>query len=123
MATYIYIYQRNHVTGISTPDIEDLSWYYGSEFFETVSKLGFIHEEKKIRRLLRACAETVLNESLGATHWLRTGKGANDPQRMRGNQGAWRRDIDDEYHLHYWSTERGPEFASVVQHNDMSIPD
>lgn len=35
-----------------------------------------------------------------------------------------RRDIDDEYHLHYWQCRNGAvEIASIVVHNDFSIPE
>jgi hypothetical protein len=48
------------------------------------------------------------------------GKGGNEPQHKRGQ--AWRRDIDYEYH--YWECDDGSvEFASVVTHNDFSIPE
>jgi hypothetical protein len=52
------------------------------------------------------------------------GKGGNEPQQKRGQDKAWRRDIDYEYHLHYWECDDGSvEFASVVTHNDFSIPE
>jgi hypothetical protein len=66
-----------------------------------------------------------LGENLSDTHWLRTGKGANNPQKKRRKDKAepWRRDIDRDYHLHYWKTANGTEFASVVVHDDMTIPE
>ena len=56
-----------------------------------------------------------------ATHWIRTSTGGNASQLKRGNDAAWRRDIDHEYHLHYWITIDGFEFSVVVHHNDFSI--
>jgi len=74
-------------------------------------------------RLFRAILETICRENLGATHALRKGGGGNDPQRMRGKDAAWRRDVDHEYHLHYWECANGAvELAVVVVHNDFSIP-
>jgi len=103
-----------------------LAWSFGRKFLETLKKLGFDKENKKIEILLRSCAETILEENLKDTHHLRTGKSGNSSQRERQKDKAkaWRRDIDYEYHLHYWKTlDNKIEFASVVTHNDMKIPE
>jgi hypothetical protein len=76
---------------------------------------------------LRAVIETIDGLHMEAVHALRTGPGGNDPQRVRGRDGAraWRRDVDWEYHLlHYWKLEDGTvEFASIGVHNDFAIPE
>jgi hypothetical protein len=59
--------------------------------------------------------------NLGATHALRNDRGYDSPQFTRGTDKAWRRDIDREYHLHYWETQNGYEFSDVVHHNDFNI--
>ena len=75
-------------------------------------------------KVLRAIVETLEHTSMADSHALRTGPGAEDPQRMRGGDKAMRRDIDYEYHLHYWQFADGTvEIASVVVHNDFSIPE
>ena len=57
-----------------------------------------------------------------ATHALRSGAGGGNRQRMRGKDSAWRRDVDYEYHLHYWECEAGNvELANLVVHNEFSI--
>lgn len=120
-AISIYLQQRLQASGLwGTTAIRN--WSVGRKFFETADRLGFTFEPPKIKALLRACAETILRENLDATHWLRISEGANAPQRERGSDKAWRRDIDYEFHLHYWETKNGPELASVVVHSDMSIP-
>jgi len=74
-------------------------------------------------KVLEAIVETVYALSLNKVHRLRTGKGGNDPPVTRGADVAWRRDIDYEYHLHYWACSDGTvEIASVVVHGDYSIP-
>lgn len=74
-------------------------------------------------KILRSIVETIKGHNLPAVHALRTGPGGNDPQRMRGSDKAQRRDIDREFHLHYWECADGTvELASVVYHNDFSIP-
>lgn len=95
---------------------------FGTEFLRSVTSLRFQADEGRARRLIRACCDTILNESCNATHALRDGRGGNNSQVTRGADAAWRRDIDYEFHLHYWATSAGPEFASVVVHNDFSIP-
>lgn len=93
----------------------------GEDFLQSASRLGFLHEPSKIQRLLRACSDILSGRNLAKSHHLRSGRGANDPQRMRGNFGAWRHDLDDEFHLHYWRNGSAVEFANVVVHNDFSI--
>ncbi|WP_375345372.1 hypothetical protein ACEWPB_15620 [Priestia megaterium] len=115
-AIYIYIYQR---TG---KYLEEKTWIYGRKFLESMKSKGFLHEEAKIKILLKSLANTILCENLRATHALRQGQGGNTSQVTRSSDKAWRRDIDYEYHLHYWELENGFEFASLVVHNDMSIP-
>lgn len=93
----------------------------GSDFIESARALGFLHDPKKISRLLRVIADLLNFRNLADSHWLRTGMGGNDPQRMRGKWAAWRHDIDDEFHLHYWREGSRIELANVVTHNDFSI--
>lgn len=74
-------------------------------------------------KILRSVVETIKGQNLPAVHALRTGLGGSDPQRKRGSDKAQRRDIDRELHLHYWECVDGTvELASVVYHNDFSIP-
>ena len=93
----------------------------GKDFLSSALRLGFLHESGKIQKLLRACADILLGRNLGKSHHLRSGKGGNDPQRTRGDFGAWRHDLDDEFHLHYWRSGDALEFANVVVHNDFDI--
>lgn len=93
----------------------------GKDFISSASRLGFLHEPGKIQKLLRACGDILLGRNLGKSHHLRAGHGGNDPQRMRGEFGAWRHDLDDEFHLHYWRSGDFLEFANVVVHNDFDI--
>ena len=75
------------------------------------------------KELLRAMSETLLKTKMRDVHALRTGSGPQAPQRKRGRDKAWRRDIDHDLHLHYWERADGSiEFACVGHHNSMSIP-
>ena len=79
------------------------------------------------KKIARAIEESLLRRNMHATHPLRIGLGGNDPQRTRiyDSATAWRRDIDEDYHLHYWLCPDGLlELASIAYpHNDFRIPE
>lgn len=93
-------------------------------FWSSVENLGLFSNRHLIEKLIRACVDALLNVRLEKVHALRTGSGGDDPTRVRPSDGAeaQRRDVDYEYHLHYWKNGSAIEFASVVTHNDFSIP-
>jgi len=75
---------------------------------------------------LRGASEAIDGQELRGVHSLLAGRGGNSAQRRRKRDGAkaWRRDVDRQYHLHYWETEDGTiEFATMVVHNDFTIPE
>ncbi|MBU4174462.1 MAG: hypothetical protein KKB90_01985 [Actinobacteria bacterium] len=77
-------------------------------------------------RALRAVCEAIDKQSLRSIHPLRTSPGGSDPPRRRSsdNAKASRRDIDHEYHLHFWELPNGCiELATVGVHNDFAIPE
>ena len=77
-------------------------------------------------RCFAALRRREIDLNLAATHALREGQGGGSPQRRRSTDGAtaWRRDVDYEYHLHYWECPGGiVELASMGPHNDFSIPE
>ncbi len=107
------------------PEWEAVPAYsFGRAMCDTTRECCRAGPRNLIEKILRAIVETLDKRSLRAVHELRTAKSGNAPQRMRGKDKAWRRDIDNEYHLHYWECSNGiVEFASVVLHNDFSIPE
>jgi hypothetical protein len=95
----------------------------GSKFRELCQQVCADQGDSVPPKILRSIVENIKGHNLPAVHALRTGPGGNDPQRMRGSDKAQRRDIDREFHLHYWECADGTvELASVVYHNDFSIP-
>ena len=108
-------------------DWEDIvGWRVGRQFRDRAQRCCQGGRGGFPARLLRAVAEAIEGESLQSVHPLRTGSGGNDPQRRRAqdNAKAWRRDIDYEYHLHYWELQDGSiELTSVGPHNDFSMPE
>jgi hypothetical protein len=97
-------------------------WRLGSRFAASIEAL---HLNNRVigQSILRACAKTILSQDMAAVHAIRIREAASSVQLKRGRDSAWRRDIDHEYHLHYWSTPAGPELASVVAHKDLRIPE
>jgi len=96
----------------------------GSKFREACQQVCTDQGDSVPSKILRSIVETIKGHNLPAVHALRTGDGGDDPQRMRGSDKAQRRDIDRELHLHYWEcSDRTFELASVVYHNDFSIPE
>lgn len=94
----------------------------GNSFLTSCRGLGFLHETAKIRRLISACVDIRVGRNLNESHWLREGMGANESQKKREDgYAAWRHDVDDEFHLHYWKKGAAIEFANVVVHNNFSI--
>ena len=95
-----------------------------AEFRETCQQCCADRGNALPPKILRSIVETIRGWNLPAAHALRKGLGAKDPQRMRGTDKAVRRDIDQEFHLHYWDCSDGTiELAKVVYHNDFSIPE
>jgi hypothetical protein len=123
-AIKVALYKRRVTAGQPT-DWQDIPEFaIGHEFFASLERHHVESGSELAEKLIRAIVETINRENLAATHWLRTGAGANDPQRMRGRDAAWRRDIDYEYHLHYWECHAGQvELARLVVHGDFSIPE
>lgn len=108
------------------PDWDDLGkMRIGSSFTEAILSCCRSGPQRVAPNALRAICHTIDRENLAAVHPLRVGEGGNSPQRRRegDNAKAWRRDVDYEYHLHYWETDDGTiEVASVSVHNDFDIP-
>lgn len=93
------------------------------KFAATVAEHRFGSDVGRYRLIVRACIDAIEDAHVGEPHLLRINRGAESAPRMRNDDVAMRRDIDKEYHLHYWKLPDGTvEFASVVGHNDFSIP-
>lgn len=123
LAVQLALYKSRLQRGLEL-DWEDVpSFSLHTEFAATARTHCQANPHSLVTRILRAMVETIDNLNLADTHALRTGPGGGNPQRTRDQDQAWRRDIDREYHLHYWKCYDGNiEFGSVVVHNDFSIP-
>ena len=96
---------------------------FGRHFIQNIHDLNFHRDLVRARMLIRACTEVACSIRLGDAHRIRVSRGGSSEELRRDHDGAtaWRRDIDHEYHLHYWLTPEGPELSNVVIHNDFSI--
>ena len=124
-AIRIAVYKARLARG-AAPEWDDVPDHRVGHAFRSL--LQGIHPTQQLAsRLLRAIVETLEQTNMAATHWLRTGPGGDNPQRVRGSDQAkaWRRDIDREHHLQYWACEDDTiEFASVsFPHDDFTIPE
>jgi len=102
------------------------SFQFGAEFFDRSSHICSSAPANLVPKVLRAVASTLEDLKMADTHALREGSGANDSQRLRKRDGAkgWRRDVDYEYHLHYWQCPAGAiEFGWIGPHNDFRLPE
>ncbi|ASF40967.1 hypothetical protein CEH05_18115 [Halobacillus halophilus] len=97
-------------------------WNLGNEFHINMRKYNFTHQESKINSLLRSIADAILDQNLHKVHSLRESRSGNSSQKTYKNKKALRRDIDQEFHLHYWVEGNHLEFAQLGVHNDMNIP-
>ncbi|MCY4263216.1 MAG: hypothetical protein OXC97_07960 [Candidatus Dadabacteria bacterium] len=96
----------------------------GNEFREKCQRLCSKQDDSLPRKILRSIVETIKGDNMRDVHAIRIKSGGSSPQRKRGLDKAQRRDIDREFHLHYWECADGTiELASVVNHNDFSIPE
>jgi len=123
LATKIAVYKSRMKRNIE-PDWDALQGFqFGNEFYRRMRACEQGGSSGLVERTLRALAKTVDGQNMRKVHPKRTGSGGSDPQEMRGQDKAWRRDIDREYHLHYWECAGGTiEFASVGAHNMFDIP-
>lgn len=124
-AIRIAVYKFRLASG-NVPEWNDVRAYQVSRVF--LSSFQGLHPTQQLSaNLLRALVETLEETNMVATHWLRMGSGGDDPQRVRRSDQAkaWRRDVDRDYHLHYWICENGNiEIASVsFPHDNFAIPE
>lgn len=101
--------------------IDNHNFVIQDSFIESISNYNFNIIKTRSLSVLRALEELILKLKLDETHWLRENKGPNSNQITDGNYKGWRKDIDYEFHLHYWQYNDELKFANIVPHNFFSI--
>ena len=126
LACRMAVFKAKQARG-ENPEWENMvGWRIGPRFRDRAQRCCQDSPDAFPATLLRAVAEAIEGNNLRAVHPLRTGPGGNDPQRRRtrDHARAWRRDIDDDYHLQYWKLPDGSiELTSVGPHNDFHMPE
>ena len=124
LAIRIALFKDSIVQGDAPNWSSVMNLHIGAKFRDSCQQCCADRSNALPPKILRSIVETTRGRNLPSVHALRTGPGANASQRMRGTDKAQRRDIDQEFHLHYWDcTDGAIELASVVYHNDFSIPE
>lgn len=98
-------------------------WCLGKDFVASAKHCGLFDNAGRMASALRTIVSLMTGTGARTTHWLRVGPGPGERQVSRHRDGAkaWRADIDDELHLHYWVGPNALEFANVVFHKNFSI--
>jgi len=110
------------VSQVGGDTVDAMEWTFGKTFFSSARALHMFSDPTKTRGLVETCVDTILKRNLAQVHRIRENLGANSLPRKRSAAFALRRDIDHEFHIHYWSDDRTCEFARVVVHGDFTIP-
>ncbi len=120
VATMIYILTHYQY---SLAEVESLPFTFGKKFFASLENNSvFLNKTERIEQILKTLSETILGQNLSKRHALREGSGPEDPQVVKNGEKAWRRDIDYEFHLHYWEVDGKIRFAKIGTHNEFDIP-
>ena len=112
--------------GDRTVDLKELKgsgWILGPAFLGSVQKCGMTTNAGRMASMLHAILVVIQGVDLRRVHALRVGSGGGEDQRTRqvDDARAWRADVDDEIHLHYWRAGSKIEFSCLVFHNDFGI--
>jgi len=95
---------------------------FNRHFFVCLEQCGAFRKRVLAQSTLRAVVEAIEDIQMADVHAIRSGPGPEEAQVTRGKDLAWRRDIDREYHLHYWQCKGNvKELACIVPHRDMHI--
>ncbi len=94
----------------------------GSEFIKSAKVCCKTDWDDIAKKMFRCIAEIV--DGLADTHWLRKDKSGNSKQVDRPDgYKAWRGEVDDHYRIHYWKKGELIELASMVHHENYTIPE
>ena len=123
LATKLAVFKHRLLRNIEPKWDSIKGFRFGNEFYNRMRDCERGGNLGLVIRTLDSIVETIERLNLSKVHEKRTGKGGNNPQELRGEDKAWRRDIDHVYHLHYWERKDGTiEFASVGPHDMFDIP-
>lgn len=107
-------------------NIEDViakrdQWVIQKSFVDCCGRIALHDQTVLWTRTIRAIYETLWDLNLDGTHWLRVSRAADSTQLKHKEYGAWRRDVDHEYHLHYWQHGHVKRLANLDVHKNFAI--
>lgn len=123
IAVQIALYKSRLARHLEPEWGESVNFRFGRRFIARANECFQDNAASLIERTLRAIVETIDNIKLEDVHALRENDAGGASQRVREQDKAWRRDIDREYHLHYWEGPEGIEFGWMGPHNDFHLPE
>jgi hypothetical protein len=123
IAANIALYKSRLERGLEPEWGEGSSFRFGPRFITRANQCFQSSPTSLIERSLRAMVETIDRLRMEDVHALRQSDSGGAPQRVRGKDKGWRRDIDREFHLHYWEGAAGIEFGWIGPHNDFQLPE
>ena len=122
LAIRVALYKVGMERGQNSEWNSPIRFLLGKNFHESLTCCLACNSENMVGRLLGTVIEAIQGENLGQLHSLRTSTGGGSSQRMRGSDKACRRDIDRQYHLHYWQRTDGTvELSDIVTHDNFVI--
>ena len=123
-AIRVAVYKFRLNSGAKVDWSESIRVRFCNKFLRTTHQICQTQSSTFPKRILRAIVETIEGVNLPDAHALRTSKSGGAPKRMRDNDKAMRRDIDNSYRLHYWQCEdEFVELGKITIHEDFSIPE
>lgn len=122
IAVQIALYKARLERGLEPEWGEGPPFWFGRDFVGQSRQCFRDNPSGLIERTLRAMVRTIDQLRMEDVHALRESDSGGAPQRTRGADKGWRRDIDREYHLHYWQCSDGIEFGWMGPHNDFHLP-
>lgn len=95
----------------------DYNFTIQDSFYEDYCDGHYQCKDQDIRSAIQAVTEAVTEQNLRQVHAIRTGKKGNDPQMVREEYGAQRRNITTSIKLAYWKKGRVYKIANMREHD------
>lgn len=91
-------------------------------FIDSLDDFSFRNSYGKTSKVLSCMADIILQKNQAKGHSIRVSEAGGAPPLKRGQDIAWRHDVDYDFHLHLWKRSgAGPEFVKLAVHSDVSI--
>ena len=96
---------------------EDYNFTIQNSFYEDYCNCHCQSKDQDIRSTIQAVTDALMDNNMRKVHAIRTGSKGNNPQLVRDNYDAQRRDITTSIKLAYWKKGRELKFANMREHD------